>query len=339
VSAGDLDGLRLAVVGYGQTAGIHSRLLRSEGHQLDWVIGRRADPTRKFAEAHQYRRHSTRLEDALADPAVDAVVLCTPSQAHAEQAAACLEAGKHLLVEIPLAMSYPDGLRLADLARRQNLTLMVAHGHRYQAAMRYAREQVTSGRLALHSITARYLLSRRDNVGSSGYVRSWTDNLLWHHGQHAVDLVLWLLGVEQPGHVEVTSLTALPGRLGIPMDISISLRTRQDQLATIALSYHSQQSVYDYVLIGEEETLIIDNGTLRDGARVLHRPDPAERPDPSWLIQEREFAAAIRAGRPAAISADSVLPALEVLQQVQDGYDARASLGAAHPLPGYRDRP
>jgi len=67
VSAGDLDGLRLAVVGYGQTAGIHSRLLRSEGHQLDWVIGRRADPTRKFAEAHQYRRHSTRLEDALAD--------------------------------------------------------------------------------------------------------------------------------------------------------------------------------------------------------------------------------------------------------------------------------
>jgi 2-hydroxy-4-carboxymuconate semialdehyde hemiacetal dehydrogenase len=313
-------GLHIAMVGYGQTASIHSRLLAGEGHHLDWLIGRLPERTRAFAEANIYRRYSTLLDDALTDPGVDAVVLCTPSPMHAEQTAACLEAGKHVLVEIPLAMSYGDGLKLAELARSQNLTLMVAHGHRYQAAMRQARDRVISGRLTLHSVTARYLLLRRDNVGSSGYVRSWTDNLLWHHGQHAIDLVLWLLGVERPGQVEVVSLAATrdPG-LGIPLDISVSLRTRRDQIATIALSYNSHVRVYDYVLAGEEDTLVIDNGTLRDSMQVLHRPT-GERPDPSWLIQERDFAAAVRERRPAAVSADSVLPALEVLQLAEDAY-------------------
>jgi 2-hydroxy-4-carboxymuconate semialdehyde hemiacetal dehydrogenase len=316
--------LHLAVAGYGQTAGIHTRIFAGDGHHLDWLIGRLPERARAFATEHGYARHSTDLRHALEDPAVDAVVLCTPSHLHAEQAAACLDAGKHVLVEIPLAMSYAEGFRLAQTARRRKLTLMVAHGHRYQAAMRQVRERIVSGQLTLHSISARYLLLRQENVGSGGYVRSWTDSLLWHHGQHMTDIVLWLLGVSEPGQVEVASISAPPDRrTGIAMDISLGLRTWRDQIASISLSYNSRVNIYDYVLIGHEDTLLIENGTLRNSERVLYSPKSAEKPAESWLLQDREFAAAVHEGRPAAINAESVLPALEVLQTAQNAYAAR----------------
>ncbi|WP_158674578.1 Gfo/Idh/MocA family protein [Streptomyces hoynatensis] len=328
------DSLGIAVVGYGQTAGIHTRLLGGEGHRLAWLIGRLPERAAAFAAKHGFARHSTHLRHALQDPAVDAVVLCTPSPQHAEQAAACLAAGKHVLVEIPLAMSHAEGARLARTARDLGLTLMVAHGHRYQPALRTVRERVARGELTPHSITARYLLLRRENVGSGGYVRSWTDNLLWHHGQHSTDMVLWLLGVEEPGQVEVTAVHALPDRrLGIPMDISLTLKTRRDQLGIVSMSYHSRVPVYDYVLVCEEDTLVIENGVLRDRDGVLYDPrqDPTENRD-SWLLQDREFAAAVRERRPPAISAESVLPALDALQRAQDAYDASLPPGATHPV-------
>jgi 2-hydroxy-4-carboxymuconate semialdehyde hemiacetal dehydrogenase len=324
----DAGGMHVAVVGYGQIARSHTRILAAEGHHLDWLIGRVPERTAAFAQEHGYARHSTRLEDALESEAVQAVVLCTPSEQHGAQTAACLAAGKHVLVEIPLAMSYVEGRGLAESARRKGLTLMVAHTHRYQGAMRRAQELIGAGRLTLHNVVARYMFLRRENVGASGYVRSWTDNLLWHHGQHATDMVLWLLGVDQPGQTEVSAMLAPPNpQLGIPLDLSLLLRTARDGrelLGTVAMSYNSHVSLYDYVLIGEEDTLVIEQGVLRNREGVLYDPqtDEAGRRN-GGLLQDREFFAAIREGRPPAISAESVLPALEVLQQAQDAYDRR----------------
>ncbi|MGH2371169.1 MAG: Gfo/Idh/MocA family protein, partial [Chloroflexota bacterium] len=198
--------LNVAVVGYGQIARSHTRSFKQDGHRLAWLIGRVPEKTAAFAQQHGYARHSTNLDDALSDSTVDAVVLCTPSEQHAAQTEACLNAGKHVLVEIPLAMRYDEGKKLADLARATGRTVMVAHTHRYYPAMQQAHQLVRSGQLTLHNMVARYMFLRRENVGASGYVRSWTDNLLWHHGQHATDLALWLLGVERPGEVDVTSM-------------------------------------------------------------------------------------------------------------------------------------
>ena len=280
--------------------------------------------TAAFAAEHGYARHSTSLEEALRDPAVEAVVLCTPSEQHAAQTAACLAAGKHVLVEIPLAMSYIEGRGLAETARRKGLTLMVAHTHRYGGAVRRARERIESGQLTLLSATARYMFLRRENVGASGYVRSWTDNLLWHHGQHATDLVLWLLGVDAPGQVEVSAVLAPPdAHLGIPLDLSLAMRTAKGQIGTVAMSYNSHVSVYDYVLVGTEDTLLIEQGVLRNRDGVLYDPrSDASDERNSGLLQDREFVAAVRAGRPTAIDASAVLPALEVLQRAQDVYAA-----------------
>jgi 2-hydroxy-4-carboxymuconate semialdehyde hemiacetal dehydrogenase len=328
------DRLRLAVVGYGQIARSHTRIVRGEGHHLAWLVGRLPDRTAAFAQEHGYARHSTSLDDALADPDVDAVILCTPSEQHAEQTERCLRAGKHVLCEIPLAMTFAAGRRLAELAHQTGRALMVAHTHRYQGAMRRAHELIAAGTLTLHSVVARYMFLRRQNVGASGYVRSWTDNLLWHHGQHATDMVLWLLGVDTPGQVEVTSAMALPDQgLDTPLDLSLIVRTPSDQLATVVMSYNSHVSLYDYVLIGREMTLVIENGVLRSQEGVLYDPktDQSEGRN-SGLLQNREFVAAIREGRQPAISAESVLPALAVLQQVQDAFDRWAPPGARHPI-------
>jgi 2-hydroxy-4-carboxymuconate semialdehyde hemiacetal dehydrogenase len=321
-----VEGLHVAVVGYGQIARSHTRILSAEGHHLDWLIGRVPERTAAFAAEHGYARHGTSLEEALRDPAVEAVVLCTPSEQHAAQTAACLAAGKHVLVEIPLAMSYIEGRGLAETARRKGLTLMVAHTHRYGGAVRRAKERIASGQLTLLSVTARYMFLRRENVGASGYVRSWTDNLLWHHGQHATDMVLWLLGVDAPGQVEVSSALAPPDAgLGIPLDLSLVLRTARGQIGTVAMSYNSHVSLYDYVLVGVEDTLLIEQGVLRNREGVLYDPrqDGSDERN-SGLLQDREFVAAVREGRPPAIDAGAVLPALEVLQRAQDASVAGA---------------
>ncbi len=328
--------LRIAIVGYGQIARSHTRIMKGEGHTLRWLIGRVPEKTQAFAQEHGFARHSTSLNDALSDPEVNAVILCTPSEQHEDQTDACLRADKHVLVEIPLAMTFQGGRRLAAMARETGLTVMVAHTHRYQGAMLRAKELIASGALTLHSVVARYMFLRRENIGANGYVRSWTDNLLWHHGQHATDMCLWMLGVEQPGQVDVTSVLALPDqRLEIPLDLTLAMRTRHDQLATVVMSYNAHISVYDYLLIGREDMLIIDNGVLRNKDGVLYDPkqDPAGGRN-SGVLQNREFVAAIRERRQPMISADSVLPALEALQHAQAQYDAWRPQGAAHPISG-----
>lgn len=326
--------LGIAVVGYGGIAELHTRITAQEGHTLKWLIGRRADPSAAFAAKHGFAHHGTDLQQALADPEVDAVVLCTPNDQHAGQAHQCLAAGKHVLVEIPLAMSLTEGEQLAALARSTGLTLMVAHTHRYLGAMRRVRERVLGGEMRFDHIIARYLLLRRDNIGSSGYVRSWTDSLLWHHAQHSTDMVLWLLGVGESSHVNVTFMQALPDPLrGTPLELSIVLRTDQDQIGTIATSYNNDiGQVYDYFLTGPGESLAIEQNVLRNREGILFDlgTDSAE-PD-CRVLQNREFFAAVREERPAAISADSVLPTLRVLQRVQDMYDEHVPAGATHPV-------
>jgi len=320
--------LGIAVVGYGAISRRHTEILASEGQYLRWVVGRRPEPTAAFAREYGFAKHGTDLRMALDDPAVDAVMLCTPNQCHAAQTAACLEACKHVFVEIPLAMNYLEGKSLAEMARDRGLTLMVGHTTRFHESMIRAREEVVSGRLAIDSVIARWTLMRRQNVGSNGYVRSWTDSLLWHHGQHATDTVLWLLGIDEVDQVDVTATFSLPdARQGVPLDLALVLRTRCDQLATVAVTHNSFVKICDFVLMGREQTLVIDDAVLRNQDRTLHQPVD----DDSRLRQDREFLAAVRDGRPASVSGHSVLPALQVLQIAQNTYDAWRPAGATHP--------
>lgn len=313
--------MNLLMIGYGSTATSHTRIFAEAGLTLDTIVGRVPEQTAAFAATHGYAHHDTDLAAALAAREIGVVCVASPSAAHAEQVRQALAAGAHVLVEIPLAMSYAEGRALADLARAQGRVLMVAHTHRYRSAAQEAKRKVAAGELTLHHIVSRYMFLRRENKDWSGRARSWTDNLLWHHGCHAVDLSLWLLGITDVSRLAVTAQIALPDQaMGAPLDLTVLVRTPHDQLVSVNMSYNSHLNLYDYVLIGREESLLID-GNAKD-------------PVPGFEVQDRAFLDAIREGTAPPISAESVLPALWVLQQAQDQYDAwtRSQPGATHPI-------
>ena len=315
--------LRAGIIGYGTTANGHARVLTQEGVVIESVMGRLPDKTAEFAQQHGAHHHTTDLAALLARPELDVVVICSPTDAHAAQTEQCLRAGKHVLVEIPLAVSYADAQRLVDLAREQQLTLMVAHTHRFGAAIQEVKQRISSGALHVHNIISRYVFLRRENVDLTGRRRSWTDNLLWHHGCHATDMCLWLLGETQPGQIDVTSHVALPDpKMGIPLDLSILLRARGDALASVNMSYNSHLSRYDYLVIGDETTLLVSEGKLCGPEGVLLDPAQLPKGESAQELQDREFLAAISERRTAAISGAAVLPAMWALGQVDP--DSRA---------------
>ena len=118
-------------VGAGAIAGVHAEILAAEGCVLDSVVGRLPEPTAEFARQYGFRHHTTDLDAALARKGVDAVVIASPSEMHYDQTARALAAGKHVLAEIPLAMSHAEGVRLVDAAREARLRLMVCHTQRF----------------------------------------------------------------------------------------------------------------------------------------------------------------------------------------------------------------
>jgi 2-hydroxy-4-carboxymuconate semialdehyde hemiacetal dehydrogenase len=315
--------MKAAIIGYGTTANSHARTLRQEGVVLESVVGRLAEPTAEFARQHGIPHPTTDLGEALARPGLDVVVICSPSAVHAEQTELALLAGKHVLVEIPLAMNYPAAERLTRLAEERGLTLMVAHTHRYGPAIREVKRRIGDGQLTVRNIIARYVFLRRENVDWTGRQRSWTDNLIWHHGCHATDMCLWLLGETVPGNVAVTANVAKPdAHMGIPMDLSILLRTPGGALASVNMSYNSHLSRYDYLVIGDETTLLVSEGKLFGPEGVLLDPAQLPKGESAQVLQNREFLAAVSERRPAAISGAAVLPAMWALGQVDP--DSRA---------------
>ena len=309
--------MNLCMVGYGSIAEVHRRsFARIPGVQITAVVGRLPEPTQAFADKCGAALATVNLAEALARDDVDAVVVTSPSAKHAEQAQAALEAGKHVLVEIPLALSLHESETLTALAAKQERTLMVAHTMRFWPTLAAARQFIAGGELQAHSVFIHYGFLRRENVNWQGRRRSWTDNLLWHHGCHAVDTALWLLG--ESGEY-VTGYMGPPHReLGIPLDLAVSLRTPRQQVVSCALSYNTMRPLLEILIIGEETTLAVRNGKLVDpNDRIIAAGGENEEASAVYL-QDIEFISSIRQEREPIVSGEAVLPTMRALQAVQD---------------------
>ena len=305
-------------VGAGAIAGVHAEILAAEGCVLESVVGRLPEPTAEFAQQHGFRHHTTDLDAALAREGVDAVVIASPSEMHYDQTARALAAGKHVLAEIPLAMSHAEGVRLVDAARDAGLRLMVCHTQRFLPGLATVRRRVAEGALQVHHLIARFGMHRRENVGWTGRRRSWADNLLWHHGCHLVDFGLWFLGAET---AEVSGQVASPdAHTGIPQDLDILLRTPSNQLISLSLSYNTHLAMDEYVIVGAEESLRFQRGLQIEPEPPATGPTAADQYQLGWEAQDREFLAALREDRDPDCSGAEALPALAVLQEVQDRF-------------------
>lgn len=305
--------MNIAMVGYGTIAGRHMEALvqlpQIKAHVL---VGRRREPTAEFARHWGFAHHTLDLDVALADPAVDAVVITSPNDMHVPQAEASLLAGKHVLLEIPLALNFDDACRVAALARRVGRRLMVCHTMRYFPAIAEVRRRVAQGELRLHQIVGFFGTMRRTNTTVDGKPRSWADNIHWHHGAHLVDAALWVSGCAEARDVHCRYGPTHPTQ-GV-MDMTLSMMLAPGIPATVTQSYNISHFCWRILFIGDTVTLEFDAGMLRDGAGqvVMEHHSLFD-----LRAQDEEFITAVREGRDPAITADNVLPAMRVLQDAQ----------------------
>ena len=155
-----------------------------DGVKVVSLISRELDKTKEVADQYGISHVTTDLAESLALPEVDAVILCTPTQMHAAQSLACLKAGKHVQVEIPLADSLKDAQSVVDLARQTGLVAMCGHTRRFNPSHQYVKNQITAGRFNIQQMDVQTYFFRRTNTNALGQPRSWTDHLLWHHAAH-----------------------------------------------------------------------------------------------------------------------------------------------------------
>jgi 2-hydroxy-4-carboxymuconate semialdehyde hemiacetal dehydrogenase len=310
--------LNLCLVGCGAIGRIHAEIFQELGAVLHTAVSRDPATTAAFANEFGFARWTTDLAEALRDPGIDAVIIASPNELHVEQTRAVLESGRPVLAEMPLAMSYGEGLELVELAERRGLTLMPAHSERFIPSLAALRERVAAGTLHIHHLSGRETAFRRVNVGWTGRSRSWTDNLLWHFGGHVVDFSLWLLGARE---VEIQSQVSRPDpRTGVPMDLDIMMRTPADQLIAITLSFHSHFALHDYLIVGEEASFHFDGGRLTGSDSSIDDPAASglDYYRLSWEAQNREFLDSLREGRAPSMSGADALPSLAILQEIEN---------------------
>ena len=314
--------LRIALAGAGAFGEKHLDGLKNiDGVEVTSLVGRRHDVTQAIAEKYGIGHATTDLADSLARGDVDAVILCTPTQMHADQALACMEAGKHVQVEIPLADSLADARAVDAKQKETGLVCMVGHTRRFNPSHQWVHKKIVAGELNVQQMDVQTYFFRRTNINAKGEPRSWTDHLLWHHAAHTVDLFAYQAGrivqanaVQGPKHPE----------LGIAMDMSIQLRSETGAICTLSLSFNNDGP------LGTFFRYICDNGTYiaRYDDLVTGREEPVDvsKVDVSMNgieLQDREFVAAIREGREPNSSVAQVLPCYEVLGQLEQQLEGR----------------
>lgn len=256
------------------------------------------------------------LDDVLSDGSIDGIILATPTPLHSAQALACLDAGKHVQVEIPVAESLEDAEAVARAQRSSGRIAMVGHTRRFNPSHQFVRRRVLSGEFAVQHLVAETFFLRRENLNALGEPRTWTDNLLWHHAAHTVDLFSFQTGSP------ITAANVLSGEvdptLGIPLDMSIQLKAVNGALCTLSLSFNNDGpfgTTFRY--IGDTATYLARYDELTDGyGRRVDLSGVADSTD-GIELQDREFVAAIREGREPEASINRVLPCYEVLDKLQ----------------------
>lgn len=319
--------MNLALVGHGAMGTEHLEvLLELGGVTPHVVIGATADAASSFARGYGFTRSGTDVEDALSDSQVDLVVIASPNQHHAAQARRAILAGKHVLIEIPIALTLAEAEELAQLARASSATVMAGHTSRYYPAVRDLVGRIREGGLHPRHVVSAMGTDKRRDRNWKGEPRDWTDDLLWHHGLHVLDTVLLLYGGERVVATSVQAGRSHPDHGG-EMEISVSLRFEGGGLATIALTYEAHDQFTRYTVIADEAFLDYEQGAQTSGPHELTMGGSFRE-----LIrhQHRDFLNACRHGTPSPIPLDVVLPAMRLLDRLQRQLDEQHEL---HPAP------
>ncbi|WP_180129744.1 Gfo/Idh/MocA family oxidoreductase [Rhodoferax sp. BLA1] len=287
-----------------------------DGVEVVSLISRELDKTKEVAAKYGIPHVSTELADSLALKEVDAVILCTPTQMHASQTLACLKAGKHVQVEIPLCDVLTDGEEVVQLAAKNGLVAMCGHTRRFNPSHQYVHNKITAGQFNIQQMDVQTYFFRRSNMNALGQPRSWTDHLLWHHAAHTVDLFAYQCGSP------IVQANAIQGpihpTLGIAMDMSIQLKAANGAICTLSLSFNNDGPLGTFFrYIGDSATYIARYDDLFTGKEEKIDVSQVAVSMNGIELQDREFFAAIRDGRAPNSSVASVLPCYQVLHALE----------------------
>ena len=310
--------MKICVAGaYGAFGLKHLDALKNiEDIEVTSVMGPNKAKIESLAEERNIPNARTTLEESISEDKPDAVILATPTQTHAEQAIVCMNAGKHVLIEIPMADSLEDSHLVVDKQKETGLTCMAGHVRRFNPSHQWIKNKILAGELNLQQLDAQTYFFRRTNTNAKGEPRSWTDHLLWHHACHTVDLFQYqtggkavqAYGLQGPMHPE----------LGIAMDMSIGMKATNGALCTLSLSFNNDGP------FGTFFRYICDNGTylaryddLFDGNNnQIDLSDVAVSNNGIELI-DREFISAIKENRKPNSCVTDAISAMETLDKIE----------------------
>jgi 2-hydroxy-4-carboxymuconate semialdehyde hemiacetal dehydrogenase len=309
--------MKIVVAGQGAFGVKHIEAIQKiSGITIASLAGGSPDSTAEVARKYGIAHWTTHLDEALAQPGVEAAILATPTQMHAAQTIQCLRAGKHVQVEIPMSDNLADAEKVLAVQQETGLIAMAGHTRRFNPSHQWIHKRIKAGELRVQQMDVQTYFFRRTNMNALGKPRSWTDHLLWHHACHTVDLFQYQTGQT------VSRCHALQGplhpQLGIAMDMSIGMKVPSGALCTLSLSFNNDGP------LGTFFRYICDNGTyiarydeLLDGNQ---KPIDVSKVDVSMNgieLQDREFFSAIQEGREPNSSVQQVLPAMRTLDALE----------------------
>jgi 2-hydroxy-4-carboxymuconate semialdehyde hemiacetal dehydrogenase len=291
-------------------------LKKIDGVEVVSLAGGSPESVEAVAKKYGIPHWTSNLDEALAQPGVDAAIIASPTQMHSDQAVQVLEAGKHVEVEIPIADSLADAKRIVDAQKKTGLIAMAGHTRRFNPSHQYVHNKIVAGELKLQQLVVQTFFFRRKNINLEGKPRSWTDHLLWHHACHTVDLFQYQTGetasdvfaLEGPHHPE----------LGIAMDMSIGMKTPSGATCSLSLSFNNdgpQGTFFRYIC--DNGTYVARYDDLFDGKENQIDLSGVAVSMNGIELQDREFVAAISEGREPNSSVQQVLPSMETLDRLE----------------------
>ena len=314
--------MKICMVGQGAFANKHMDGIKNiDGVEVVSIVGGTAETTEAVAKEQGIPHWTTDLDEGINQPGVEAVIITSPTQIHADQAIHCLKAGKHVEIEIPISDSLADAKRIQQAQKETGLIAMGGHTRRFNPSHQWIHNRILSGELKIQQMDVQTYFFRRENINAAGKPRSWTDHLLWHHAAHTIDLFQYQTGER------ATQITAMQGpmhpELGIAMDMNIGLKVPSGTICTLSLSFNNDGP------IGSFFRYICDNGTylavyddLFDGKQNQIDVSKVDVSMNGIELQDREFTSAIREGREPIASVDQVMPTMELMHEAEQQLNA-----------------
>lgn len=321
--------IRVGIIGTGLQGGRRAPVLKQfPNTDLVMIANDTPEPARRLAKTLGCEA-TTRWQDIIERQDIDAVIVCTPPNLHAEMSIAAAKTGKHVLCEKPLARTVKEAEDMIAVARANGVTLKCGFNHRHHPGINKAKEWIDAGTIGeLNFIRCAYGIG-----GRPGYEKEWradpqkvSGGQLMEQGIHAIDLFRWFLGEFS----EVTGFTSTRAWNIAPLeDNAFALfRTAKGQIASLHSSLTQWKNLFNMEIFGQDGYIIIDGlgggyGTEKVtlGKKVFFEPFKAETTefrggDTSWADEWKEFVTAIAEKREPLGNGSDGLEALKLVNAV-----------------------